>query len=506
MRFIHIARSAVLNWFATASTLLVSYFLAPFLIHRLGNIEYGIWVLALSTTGYLYLLDLGLRSSVLRFVSRAHAAGDHDEASRIVSAVLWVRLMIGGLILLIATILSTCFPRLFRLPEELWTSSRQALFIIGLTISLTMPMSAIGAVLSALNRYDLQSYISLLQLAIRSAGIVLVVHWGKGIVGIALCELVAALTSNVVMVTITRHIYPELRIRLKIPSRRVLRPLWSYGSYSFILLVSLQLVYQADNLIVGIFVSAAGVTLYSIGNSLCRYSQQLFSAVTNTFVSVASVYESSGAQARLRALYLNGTRAVLVLSLPVLLTLIIRAQSFISLWIGPQYSRPSGRVTTVLTLALMLAVINSTASSIAIGIEKHKLVAIWALFEASLNLLLSIVLVRKMGLMGVALGTLVPSIIINLVLWPLYIPRILEVRRSEFFTAILAPVGLCAGPFAVASLLANTYLPPRSMTGFLCQTVVLLAIFYITVFAFYWDSVKNELFPRMKQVIVGVRE
>lgn len=483
----------------------MSYFLAPFLIHRLGNVEYGIWVLALSTTGYLYLLDLGLRSSVLRFVSRAHTTGNHDEGSRVVSAVLWVRLHLGGLILLLAIIISLCFPKLFRLPQELWASSRQAILVIGLTISITMPMSAVGAVLSALNRYDLQSYITLLQLFIRTAGIVLVMHWGKGIVGIAISELIACLAGSIMMLALTRRVYPELRIRLRIPSRSDLGPLWSYGSYSFILLVSLQLVYQADNLIVGIFVSAAGVTLYSIGNSLCRYSQQLFSAVTNTFVSAASVYESSGAQAKLRNLYLNGTRILLVVSLPVLLTLIIRAQSFISLWIGPQYSKTSGNITSVLAFALMLAVINSTGTSIAIGIEKHRAIAIWALLEALLNLVLSIALVRKMGLVGVAIGTLVPSAIINLVLWPVYLPKILNVRRSEFFTAILAPIGLCSGPFALASLLANAYWAPQSMAGLVCQTVSLLALFYLTVVALYWNSVKNELFPRLKWVMVGRR-
>lgn len=503
MRIIHIARSALSNWFATASALAVSYFMAPFLIHHLGSVEYGIWVLALSTTGYLYFLDLGFRSSLLRFVSRAYSTGDHEEASRVVSSVLWVRLHIGATTFLLATLICIVFPKLFHLPEPLWLTSRQALFIIGLTISFNMPMSAIGAVLSALNRYDLLSYVSLLQLVIRAGGVVAVVRRGHGITAIAICELLASLVGNTLLCVITRHIYPQLRIRLQVPSWTVLRPLWSYGSYSFILLVSLQLVYQADNVVVGAFISAIGVTVYSIGNSLCRYSQQLFNALTDTFVSAASVYEASGSKAKLKMLYLNGTRTTLVLCLPVLITLILRSPRFIALWIGPQYSRPSGSVATILAIALMVSLFNSTASSIAIGIEKHKPVAIWTVLEALSNLALSIILARKVGLVGVAVGTLLPSLIVNLVLWPRYIPKIVEVRGSEILNRIVAPIALCAIPYALASLIVDIYFQPASMAGFLTQTLLLLPTFYLPAVALYWGLIKRDIFPRFKQAISG---
>jgi O-antigen/teichoic acid export membrane protein len=501
LRSIQIARSAILNWATTASMIVASYFMAPFLIHRLGNLEYGVWVLALSTTGYLYLLDLGLRSSILRFVSRAHSLANHEQASQVVSAVLWVRLQIGAFTLLVATIIGVFFPRLFQLPEALRSSSREALFVIGLTIALNMPMSAIGAVLSALNRYDLQSYISLLQLLIRVGGIVLVVRQGKGIVAIAICEFLAALAGNILTYAITRNIYPELRLSLQVPSRLVLRPLWSYGAYAFILLVSLQLTYQADNVIVGLFVSAAGVTLYSIGNSLSRSTQQLFGAVTNTFVSAASVYEASGSQAKLRSLYLNGTRAILILCLPLLITLIIRARSFIALWIGPQYSGASATVTSVLALALMLSLFNTTAGSIAIGIDRHKAVAIWTICEVASNLILSIALGRAMGLVGVAIGTLAPSMIVNLILWPRYIPRMLDVQRSEILTKIAIPIGLSAAPFTLGSVLINRYSRPRSMGEFLYQTLLLLATFYVVILAAYWSRLRRDFFPWLMQTI-----
>jgi O-antigen/teichoic acid export membrane protein len=166
-----------------------------------------------------------------------------------------------------------------------------------------------------------------------------VLHHGKGILAIAICELAASLVGHSLTLLIARSIYPELQIETGTPSREVLRPLWSYGTYSFILFVSMQLIYQTDNLIVGARISTAAVTLYSIGNSLCRYAQQLFSSLTNTFVSAASVYEGSGSQMRLRGLYLNGTRIIMALALPILMTLIVRLTASSGCGSGPSTRR-----------------------------------------------------------------------------------------------------------------------------------------------------------------------
>jgi len=376
-----------------------------------------------------------------------------------------------------------------------------ALFVIGLTISLAMPMNAVGAVLSALNRYDLLSYSSLLQLIIRAIGIVLVLHYGKGIVAIAGCEMIASLSSHFIVLITTRNVYPQLKIHLHIPSRDLLRQLWSYGSYSFLLLVSMQVIYQADNLIVGTCISTIAVTLYSIANSLCRYTQQLFNAFTNTFISAASVYESSGYESELRNLYLSGTRAIMFLCLPVLITLIIRAQTFISLWMGPQYSNPSGDVTSVLATALLFSLFNSTASSIAIGVGKHKPVALWTIAEAFSNILLSILLARKLGLIGVAIGTLVPSMVVNLVIWPHFIAKTLRISLSEIVSKIVVPLGICAVPFSLACLAVNVYAHPKKMLSFFYETLLLLPAFYLVLLLLYRERFKRNLVPWLRQTI-----
>lgn len=488
------------NWFATGATLAAGFFLAPFVVHRLGNVAYGVWVLAISTVNYLTLLDLGMRSSVLRFVSKGHTKQDHEGASEVISAALWVRLQISALVLVLSGVLAAVFPLVFKVPADLARDAREAILVIGITTAVTMSLGVLGGVLSALNRYDLQSYVTLVQLAVRVGGVVGVLLAGHGIVAIAFCELAAAVVGNVMLAYIARKIYPELRIQLKKPKMDVLRQIWSYSIYAFLITVAIQLVYQTDNLVVGAFVSASAVTFYSIGNSLCRYTDQIVGSMTMTFVPAASTYEASGDTDSLRSLYYNGTRATMAISLPILVTLLIRGHSFIGLWMGPQYAESSGTVLMILAVALTFALMNTTPGAIAYGVEKHKKLAKWAICEAISNLTLSIILAHFFGIYGVAIGTLVPSLVVHLILWPTYVSQLVGVSTFDVYWKVWAPMFLTALPFAAASYAVDVGLPAHNIVIFFLQTLALLPIFLISVGLVFRDSVRRQILPRVRSL------
>lgn len=500
LRLRHIARNVLSNWLTMTATLAVGFFLAPYVVHRLGNVAYGVWILAVSAVNYLNLLDLGMRSSVLRYVSKGHTTQDHDGASETLSAALWVRMQIGVLVILLCAVLAALFPMLFRVPPTLARDAREAVVIIGITTALTLSVGVFGAVLSALNRYDLLSGVTLTQISIRVISIVSVLRAGRGIVAIALCELLAATVGNLLLVHISRRIYPQLRVRLTIPRWETLRQIWSYSWYAFLLTVAGQLGYETDNLVVGAFVSASAVTFYSIGNSLCRYTQQIVGAMTSTFTPVASTYEAARQSSSLRALYYNGTRATMALSLPVVITLLTRGRNFISVWMGPQFAQTSGTVLMILGTALLFNLQNAPAGAIAWGIEKHKTVAKWAVPEALTNFALSIILARKFGLYGVAIGTLVPNLVTAQILWPRYVSRLVNIGYTEVVLKVWGPVYLAALPYAIASYLTATLFPARNIAVFVLQTIALLPIFGLTLTWLFWDQIKRHVLPRLRTV------
>ena len=498
LRFRHIARNALSSWLATAANMAIGFFLSPFIVHRLGNSAYGVWVLSISSVNYLALLDLGMRSSVLRFVSKERAVNNHAGASEAFSAALWVRVQIAALVLLLSGILAVVFPILFKIPPELAHTSRIAVAIIGLNTSFAMCVGVFGGVLSAVNRYDVQTGITLIQLAVRVTGVVLALGRGWGLVGIAGAELFAAVLGGGLLVRMARRAYPELKVRLGRPNRDVLRSLWSYSFFVFIQTVALQLIYQTDNLVVGRFVSAAAVAFYAIGNSLCRYTDQFSGAVSMTFVPAASTFDAGGDGDKLRNLYRIGTRTILMFALPILVTLLTRGRTFIGLWMGAQYSQTSGTVMMILATALMFGLANNTAGAISMGTDRHKFVALCAFAEGVSNLSLSVLLVHFYGLYGVALGTMVPSLIIHLIVWPAAVSKMLGLSRWQIMGRIWGPVYLAAIPFALVSVFVERHVAVHSISGFFLQTLALLPVFAGTLLLMFRKGFREVVLPMVR--------
>jgi O-antigen/teichoic acid export membrane protein len=116
-------------------------------------------------------------------------------------------------------------------------------------------------------------------------------------------------------------------------------------------------------------------------------------------------------------------------------------------WMGPAFA---GSVTpfNLLALAGVIVVSQAASSNVLIAVGRHRVVTwIW-LGESAANLMLSLVLVRTMGLVGVAAGTFAPLVVGHLV-----------VMLTAACRAVGVPVARCLyetmRPAAVAGVVAS---------------------------------------------------
>jgi len=194
---------------------------------------------------------------------------------------------------------------------------------------------------------------------------------------------------------------------------------------------------------------------------------------------LASSFEARSEANSLRALLVHGTRVSLLLFWPIGITLFIRGPRFIGLWMGPEYAVVSGTVLRILLIATFVQSANHASANIVFGMGKHRSVALWQIGEAAANLLLSVILVRRVGLYGVAWGTVIPELVVNLLLWPRYITRLLDIGLRRFLVdAWLRP--LCAViPYVFVCAYVERFFIPRGILAFVLQTLFLYPVFLI---------------------------
>src|SRR5229473_3123169 len=92
------------SWTGLAVNVAVGFFLSPFILHRLGDDAFGLWVLIFSLTGYYGLFDFGIRSSLIRYVSKFQATGDKDQLASIINTSLFSYSCLGFFLLLITMV------------------------------------------------------------------------------------------------------------------------------------------------------------------------------------------------------------------------------------------------------------------------------------------------------------------------------------------------------------------------------------------------------------------
>src|SRR4051794_12278048 len=92
-----IVRNAAWNWAGMAATMLVGFWVTPFLLYHMGEEQYGTWNVVASFAGYFSILDLGVRSSVGRNIAYCRAQGDRQGINAILSTGL-ISLCIVGVI------------------------------------------------------------------------------------------------------------------------------------------------------------------------------------------------------------------------------------------------------------------------------------------------------------------------------------------------------------------------------------------------------------------------
>jgi O-antigen/teichoic acid export membrane protein len=483
-----LAWGVTMNWIALGASVIVSFFLAPFVVHRLGNTIYGVWVLVNSLVSYMALLDLGLRGAVTRFVSKGFAQGDHAASSRALSAAFWMRVWIGLGAVFISGVLAIVVGRAFHIPSELRTPAQWVAVVCGINFAVSLTSGVFGGVLSALQRFDLLSAATMLQTLLSAAGIVLLLRMGHGIIALAIWQLCVATICGALLILLSFRNYPQLVLSFHRPDKETLRQLWNYSSFVFIINLSHQIVYYTDNLVVGAFLSATAVTFYAIGGNLVEYLRNLVSSLTSTFTPLASTLEAQEKTRRLQQLLIYGTRAGLFIALPVELALFFRGHTFIGLWMGAQYSDISGHILRILLLAQFFILANGTSGGIAYGLGRHRPVAFWALGEGIANLALSVFLVRRIGISGVAWGTVIPSLVTYGMFWPWYSPRLVGLPVWNYLWQSWIKSGLSAIPFGVACYYTDRFWVAKSLLQYFMQIAAILPLFAAGIAACFWSE------------------
>jgi len=496
-------QSVLSNWAGFIVAACIALFLSPFVVRHLGNTAYGIWVLIGSLTGYLGLLDLGVRGAVTKYVSSFHAVGSHEEVRRVASSALLIFVGAGTLAVLVSVALAIFGVSALDIPSSYRATAQIILVLAGINIAVSLVSGVFGGILVALQRFDLVNAIEILSGILRAAAVVIVLEIGFGLIALAAVQLVFAIATCLFYARISLQQYPQLSLSLWDTDRQHLRKIFSFSSYAFVIAISTKLVFSTDSVVIGAFLPVSFITFFAIAGNLINYSRDLISGISTTAAPRASALDAAADKEGVRRVLLKSAQFATIVILPIAITLMLRGKTFIRLWMGAQYAEQSGHVLWILMLSSVFVAGEQAVTSTIMGIGKHKPLAGVYLAEGLCNLGLSIALVHSMGIYGVAWGTTLPSLAKSFFFWPWYVRRILRIPVWEYVSSNwLRPIA-GAAPFAVISYLIERQWAVTYLGVFFLQIVAILPFAALGYWYFCFDAVRRtEYSERVLQPVL----
>lgn len=445
-------RSILSNWVSLFVVGVMSFLITPFMVHRLGDFQFGIYTLAFSSVGYFDLLTQGLRSTLQRFVGRLSEDRDREALNSIFSTALTLTLIVGAFIILLFFGLATVLPAFFKLTPTQQRLFAQLVILLGLNLGIGLPAALLSSYLCGLQRFDLNNLLSIVRQGLRTLLILVVLMRGQGVLAVAYCVLVSTLVFVPLNWWMIRWIDPRIKFASRLIQLRTAGELARFSFWTLLNNAGELLRDSTDSIVIGRVLNSALITPFAVASRLVGYFRPIIVGLVSPSLPRFSQLDGLGREEGIRKLFLSITRLSALISIAIGSMLILHGRSLLLLWVGPRYVS-SYSILVLLTIGAVASTSQSGTLQILVAKGRHRAYGIWTIGEGLANLILSIIWAHQYGIFGVALGTAVPLLVVKLTLQPWYVTRVLGISPGEYFgKALVRPLAFGVALIGVCGL------------------------------------------------------
>jgi len=498
-----VLRNVGSNWLVTVVTVLAVYLLTPYTIHKLGDDGYGTWNLINSITGYLGLLVLGVPMASVRYFAQHVARGDVAKLNQAIGSCTALYLVLGGLALVLGVGMYAFFTLTYHIPPALHADARWAFFLMVLFVSVGFIALLPNGILAAHDDFVPRNVVRLWGVVLRLVLTLVLLALRASLMLLAVVQLVCLVFDFALCWLLVRRRYPATRFRLADFDWTAARGIFAFSLYVLVLNAGARLSFETDSMVIGGFMNVGSIPYFTVANSFIIYLMEFLVAIAAVVMPMATRLQTQGKKAELQEIFLKWSKIALSLTLVAGLFLIVLGPRFIAWWVDPSFERPAGQVLQILMVSyLVFLPMRGVALPMLMGLGKAGLPTIGFLVAGVLNLGLSIVLVRPLGLAGVALGTAIPNVLFAVMIF-LHACRELEVSVLGFMRYVIPRAVLGAVPVLALLLWFKLGLDVRGLVELVVAGAAMALLFGVT-WVFYvcrndpYIDVRSWLLPRLR--------
>lgn len=487
----------VLSYTNTFLNMIIGLFLSAFLLRQLGDTEYGIYQTISSFANYLVLLEFGTGTAMARNLSVCRSKGEtqlqiEKNISTVWSITNFLAFIIAAISLAFYFSLDWIYAR--SLTGEQIANGKNIFIFITIYLIASFYVQTLNGIMLAYEDYTYSSSTSIIRLITRTLLlVVLLLNWKRAII-IALVD--AALGLGL---AVFGYIYATKRYKVKINFKNFDKIILK-SSLPLCLALFLQtLINQANSnigkFILGVSVGPEDVSLYSVGLYVYSIFSSLSTIPLSLYVPQVTKDVTSGKSGReLTDSLVQPSRLIVIVGGSVFFGFIAAGKQFVNIIYGEKYSLAWG-IAIILIAPMFINMTIGIVINVLDALNKRLTRSLILLISAGANILLTVVLIKHIGIIGAALST-GACMLLQVMLLCIYYTKSIKINPFYLFYKAFKGIlpyqvlGAAIG-FAVGRFIPNVYL------SFLVSGVVYVAVAFSGFLLFGRNAEEKDMINKL---------
>ena len=490
--------NAATNYLRFIVTMVITFFLIPFVIRQLGEDLYGLWTLSFSIIGFFALLDFGFGLGVVKWTGETRVSGDIEHRNHMLSTVFFIYLMIAAVAMALLIGFSFFFPRLFSIPDELSKPAVLVLIILGLrSLVIQFPLSLFKGVLFGEQHIPLINIIQMTGTVVYAGLAWFFLTTGGSLTSLAAANCIGFFIENLLYTILAFAKVKKLRISPRLVRKKYALEAVSFSVFSFITTIAGLVLFNTDALIIQLTMSLSFVGIYGVALKVAEYALMLTKQLVNVFTPLILELKEKQEHDSIRFLLLDVSKYILTTGAILTGTVVVFGSDLLLFWVGETFL--TAYIPLILLVAaLMITIPELVASSVLMLTGHHAFTAKVAVFSIAVNITVSLLLVGPLGLTGIALGTLFSTLVNSGILTLKKAADAYEFPFHRYLFKVFLPVLIPLPLLMAAGWLIRQATGVHSLLDLILKAIPGVVIYVVVFWVFFVDKgIKRKVYRRL---------
>lgn len=394
----------------------------PLYLRFLGQTQYGQWLLLLTLNGFGGLGGFGMGTVVVRDVSERRGCGDIEGAIAAVRNGLALTLVSTSVLCLAIVVIGiAAAPTLLAKMGSPGTIIILFLGGAGL-IALEQIDVVFASTIRGLERFDWSARLEAGSKFVTITSAVIAAWISQRLGPVIAATLVVTAVRAAIKAAMAAHLLGTGPLLPAWEPRRI-RPMLSFGLWTWIQMIGATLLGTVDRFLVGGLLGSTALAHYSVALQLAQQVHAVPAAAAQILLPRISRAARGESIARITA---RAFTFIGLLTAALAIPIIALAYPILRLWVGASIADQAAPVLQVAVIAYILLALSSVAYFVLLGLGRAKIVAQLSLAGGIASLGMTYFLIRTWGLSGAALSRVTYAVLTSL----LVIELVRQLRRS----------------------------------------------------------------------------